>query len=92
MSAYDYDYDYEMLEEHAFVRREAQVEANLAYEDWRRYPGADGYYVYRASQDRADAAQDALAEWAARIGRTYRQPPSKSVVSRTRPSASHALP
>ena len=39
---------------------EAQHEADLAYAAWRRgEPGA--YAVYRAAQDRADAAQDALA-------------------------------
>ena len=86
------DYDYAMFEELAFVRREAQAEAELAYDDWRRRACADAYFVYRASQDRADAAQDALAEWARRIGPLYRQPPSESVVSRARPSASHALP
>ena len=87
-----FEYDCAMFEELAFVRREAQAEADLAYDDWRRHPGAHGYFVYRASQDRADAAQDALAEWARRIGPLYRQPPSELVVSRARPSASHALP
>jgi hypothetical protein len=51
-----------MLEEMSFVRREAQAEADLAYEDWRVRAGADAYAVYRAAQDRADAAQDDLAE------------------------------
>ena len=50
-----------MLEELSFVRREAQAEANLAYEDWRRLRSGDAYAVYRAAQDRADAAQDDLA-------------------------------
>jgi hypothetical protein len=50
-----------MLEELSFVRREAQAEADLAYEDWRCLSSADGYAVYRAAQDRADAAQDDLA-------------------------------
>jgi hypothetical protein len=45
------------------VRREAQAEAELAYEAWCRHPGRDGYAVYRAAQDRADAAQDQLAAW-----------------------------
>jgi len=45
-----------------YVRREAQAEAELAYEAWRQLPGNDGYTVYRAAQDRADAAQDQLAE------------------------------
>jgi hypothetical protein len=54
-------HDFAMLEELGFVRREAQAEANLAYEDWRCLPSGDGYAVYRAAQDRADAAQDDLA-------------------------------
>ena len=49
-----------MLEELSFVRREVQVEANLAYEDWRHLRSGDAYAVYRAAQDRADAAQDDL--------------------------------
>jgi hypothetical protein len=40
---------------------EAQMEAELAYEAWCHEPGTQGYVVYRAAQDRADAAQDALA-------------------------------
>jgi hypothetical protein len=46
-----------------YVRREAQAEAQLAYEAWSRLPGRTGYAVYRAAQDRADAAQDELAAW-----------------------------
>jgi hypothetical protein len=46
----------------SFVRREAKAEANLAYEDWLIRPDTDRYIVYRAAQDRADAAQDDLAE------------------------------
>jgi hypothetical protein len=45
------------------VRLAAQVEANRAYEHWRDHPGALAYAVYRAAQDRADAAQEHLAEW-----------------------------
>lgn len=41
--------------------REAQAEAVKAYRGWRGTRGADLYAVYRAAQDRADAAQDALA-------------------------------
>jgi hypothetical protein len=40
--------------------RDAQVQATLAYEDWRSSRGAHAYAVYRAAQDRADAAQDML--------------------------------
>jgi acyl-CoA reductase-like NAD-dependent aldehyde dehydrogenase len=61
--------DYALLEELRFVRREAQAEANLAYEDWAALPSAERYTVYRAAQDRADAAQDQLADWATEIGR-----------------------
>jgi hypothetical protein len=55
-----------MLEELRFVRREAQAEADLAYEEWRLVSTEETYAVYRAAQDRADAAQDDLAEWAMR--------------------------
>ena len=57
-------HEYAILEELQVVRREAQAEANLAYEDWRR---ADTYAVYLAAQDRADAAQDELADYARRL-------------------------
>ena len=39
----------------------AQCEANLALEAWRSAPGRDAYLAFRAAEDRADAAQDALA-------------------------------
>lgn len=55
--------EYALLEEFSFVRREAQAEADLAYEHWRTLPSKDSYAVYRAAQDRADAAQDDLADW-----------------------------
>jgi hypothetical protein len=38
----------------------ARAEANLAYEAWCRRGGAEAYAVYRAAEDRADAAEDAL--------------------------------
>lgn len=57
------DWRYDEL---AYVRREAQTEAELAYGAWCRLPDTDGYTVYRAAQDRADAAQDELAAWARR--------------------------
>jgi hypothetical protein len=41
--------------------QEAQSEARRTYEDWRGLRGPDAYLIYRATQDRADAAQDALA-------------------------------
>jgi hypothetical protein len=39
----------------------ARAEANLAYSAWCETPGADAYVVYRAAEDRADAAEFALA-------------------------------
>jgi hypothetical protein len=39
----------------------ARAEANLAYEAWCYVPGAESYSVYRAAEDRADAAEQALA-------------------------------
>ena len=41
--------------------RMAQDEAVAAYEDWRESAGKTEHAVYRAAQDRADQAQDALA-------------------------------
>lgn len=35
----------------------ARAEANLAYEEWCTRPGAEAYLVYRAAEDRADAAE-----------------------------------
>jgi hypothetical protein len=40
---------------------EARSEARGTYEAWHRDSGHDAYVIYRAAQDRADAAQDALA-------------------------------
>jgi hypothetical protein len=39
----------------------ARAEANLAYQAWCDVPGSDAYTVYRAAEDRADAAEQALA-------------------------------
>lgn len=39
----------------------ARAEANLAYDAWQTTPGSENYTIYRAAEDRADAAQDALA-------------------------------
>ena len=39
----------------------ARAEANLAYEAWCDARGASAYAVYRAAEDRADAAEQALA-------------------------------
>jgi hypothetical protein len=41
--------------------RDALDESAQAFADWRAAPGPAAYVVYRAAQDREDAAQDALA-------------------------------
>jgi hypothetical protein len=53
----------------AWVRDEVRVawraahdDAADAYRTWRDAPGPVTYAAYRAAQDRADAAQDTLAE------------------------------
>jgi hypothetical protein len=50
-----------LRDELALAWRGAQDDAVAAYRAWSRYPGANGYARYRAAQDRADQAQDALA-------------------------------
>ena len=40
---------------------EAREDALQAYARWRAAPTAESYAVYRAAQDREDAAQDTLA-------------------------------
>jgi hypothetical protein len=42
------------------VWRAARAEANAALETWRREPGEAAYAVYRAAEDRADAAEACL--------------------------------
>jgi hypothetical protein len=59
--------EYALLEELSFVRREAQAEADQAYDDWLLLASGDAYAVYRAAQDRADAAQDDLANLVAQL-------------------------
>jgi hypothetical protein len=49
-----------MFDELSAAWRSAHAEATQAYELWSELPGRDGYAVYRAAQDRADEAQDAL--------------------------------
>ena len=39
----------------------ARAEANVAYDAWCAMPGSDAYAVYRAAEDRADAAEVALS-------------------------------
>jgi hypothetical protein len=41
---------------------DAHEEAEDAYVAWRVAGTADAYWIYRAAQDREDAAQDALAQ------------------------------
>ena len=43
---------------------EARRDARSMYDAWHAQGGADTYVVYRAAQDRADAAQDTLARMA----------------------------
>lgn len=50
------------------ARQLAQLEAMEAYEEWRRTPGPKTYGAFRAAQDQADAAQDALASAALEPG------------------------
>jgi hypothetical protein len=38
----------------------ARADANLAYDAWCERPGAEAYLLYRAAEDRADAAEGAL--------------------------------
>ena len=38
----------------------ARAEANVAYQAWCEMRGSDAYAVYRAAEDRADAAEQAL--------------------------------
>jgi hypothetical protein len=41
----------------------ATAEANEAYDAWRTAPGSRSYAVFLAADDRASAAQDALASF-----------------------------
>lgn len=43
----------------------ARAEANIAYDAWCHDPGRMTYAVYRAAEDRADAAEVALSRGAA---------------------------
>jgi hypothetical protein len=60
-------HEHAILEELSFVRREAQAEADSAYVAWLEQPCREAYAVFRAAQDRADAAQDDLAEGVRRL-------------------------
>ena len=56
----DLDVDWR-LDEHFLVWAGARAEANEAYAAWRERPGGEPYAVYLAAEDRADAAEEALA-------------------------------
>ena len=63
-----------IAEELRFMWGAAEAEAGLALWHWCESTEPHAYAIYRAAQDRADAAQDALARWhkdgvAPRIGR-----------------------
>lgn len=45
----------------------ARAEANEAYEQWCEKPGTISYAVYRAAEDRADAAEQAYVEACAEL-------------------------
>jgi hypothetical protein len=47
-------------DEHFTIWSAARAEANLAYAAWCATRGPDAYAVYRAAEDRADAAEQAL--------------------------------
>ncbi len=49
------------LEEVFVLWSAARAEANLAYDAWCDTPGPEAYAVYRAAEDRADAAEAELA-------------------------------
>jgi hypothetical protein len=55
----------QLHDEHFAIWSAARAEANLAYEAWCGAPGLDAYAVYRAAEDRADAAEQALLSVAA---------------------------
>ena len=50
-----------LRDELALSWRAAQDEAVALYHEWCDSPGSRAYVRYRAAQDRADQAQDALA-------------------------------
>ena len=45
----------------------ARAEANMAYDAWCDEPGRRAYAIYRAAEDRADAAEIALGASADRV-------------------------
>jgi hypothetical protein len=57
-----------LVDELRLAWRAAHEASVDAYRVWQRSRGGETYTVYRAAQDRADAAQDALALSATRSG------------------------
>jgi hypothetical protein len=55
----------QLHDEYFAIWSAARAEANLAYQAWCEVPGLDAYAVYRAAEDRADAAEQALLATAA---------------------------
>jgi hypothetical protein len=51
----------QLHDEHFAIWSAARAEANLAYQAWCDVPGSVAYAVYLAAEDRADAAERALA-------------------------------
>ena len=49
------------LEEVFVLWSAARAEANEAYDAWCEAPGLNGYVVFRAAEDRSDAAETELA-------------------------------
>ena len=54
-------------DEHFVLWSAARAEANMAYDAWCDAPGRGAYAVYRAAEDRADAAEVALSESPVRV-------------------------
>ncbi len=71
------------LDERKAVWSAARAEANLAYDAWRSRGDRETYSVYRAAEDRADAAEDALAAASGRV-----RPPAYRHIDRGPPPAS----
>jgi hypothetical protein len=59
------------LEELYIAWRAASAEADFAFTAWQRLPDRDGYAVYVAATDQADAAAMALAAEHARAGARF---------------------
>ena len=55
----------QLHDEHFAIWSAARAEANLAYAAWCEFRGLHAYAVYRAAEDRADAAEHALIAVAA---------------------------